>query len=69
MYSEMRPVSCIDTHHNVTIFVNHGMIENAKNWISRDKEHNFSMKLENSEPVSQRAFWRSYSLLADRANI
>ena len=45
------------------------MIENAKNWISRDKEHNFSMKLENSEPVPQRAFWRSYSLLADGANI
>ena len=30
----MHPVSCTDTHHDVTDLLNHGMVKNAKTWIS-----------------------------------
>ena len=34
MYSKMQPVSCTDTHHEVTDLVNHRIVENTKTWIS-----------------------------------
>ena len=34
LYSNMHPVSCTNTHHDVTVLVNHGMVKNAKTWIS-----------------------------------
>ena len=42
-YSKMHPVSCTDTHHNVTDFVNHGMVKNTKTWISW-KRKTFSLR-------------------------
>ena len=30
----MHPVSCSNTHHDVTYSVNHGMVKNTKTWIS-----------------------------------
>ena len=30
IYSKMYLVSCINTHHDVTDYVNHGMVKNAK---------------------------------------
>ena len=39
---KMHPVSCTNTHHDVTDFVNHGMVKNTKTWISW--EHNLSTK-------------------------
>ena len=40
------PVSCIDTHHDATDLLNHGMVKNTKTWISF--EHDFSTKQKNS---------------------
>ena len=34
IYSKMQPVSCTDTHHEVTDLVNHRIVENTKTWIS-----------------------------------
>ena len=39
----MCPVSCFDTHHDVTDMVNHGMVKYKILNILRT-EHNFSMK-------------------------
>ena len=30
IYSKMYPVSCANTHHEVTDFVNYGMVKNTK---------------------------------------
>ena len=37
IYSKIHPVSCTNTYHDVTDFVNHGMIENRKPWICRER--------------------------------
>ena len=34
VYSNMHPVSCINTHHDVTDLISHGMVKNIKTWIS-----------------------------------
>ena len=33
-YSKMHPASCFNTHHDVTDFVYHGMVNNTKTWTS-----------------------------------
>ena len=43
----MHPVSCTNTHHDVTDLVNHGMVKNTILNILRT-EHNFSTKLKNA---------------------
>ena len=37
----MHFASCTNTHHDITDFVNHGMVKNAKTWISweRNMQH------------------------------
>ena len=40
----MHPVSCTNTHHDVTDLVNHGMVKNTILNILRT-EHNFPKKL------------------------
>ena len=32
IYSKMHPVSCTNTHHDVTDLVNHGLVNKAKTW-------------------------------------
>ena len=32
----MHPVSCTNTHHDVTDLVKHPMVKNTKTWISRE---------------------------------
>ena len=45
MYSEMLPVACTNhTHHDFIDMLNHGMVENTKNWNILITEHNFSTK-------------------------
>ena len=39
----MHPISCINTHHDVTDLLNHGMVKIQK-LECLEKEHNFSMK-------------------------
>ena len=34
IYSKMHPVSCANTHHDVTDLANHEMLKNTKTWIS-----------------------------------
>ena len=34
IYSKMHPVLCNNTHHDATDLVNHGIVKNAKTWIS-----------------------------------
>ena len=34
LYLQIHPVSCTNTHHDVTDLVNHGMVKNTKIWIS-----------------------------------
>ena len=43
----MRPVSRTNTYHDVTDLVNHGIVKNAKTWISLT-EDNLSMKYKHS---------------------
>ena len=37
IYSKMYPVSCTNTHRDVTDLVNHGMVKNTKTWISWER--------------------------------
>ena len=37
IYSKMRPVSCTNTHHDMTDLVNHGMVKNTKTWTSWER--------------------------------
>ena len=41
IYSKMHPVSCTNTHHDVTDLVNHGVVENTKTWISWEQNTTF----------------------------
>ena len=34
IHSKMHPVTCTNTRHDVTDFVNHGMVKYSKTWIS-----------------------------------
>ena len=56
----MRPVSCTNTHHDVTDLVNHEMVKNTNLNISRT-EHNFSMKQKNTKPVPQMTHFEKLS--------
>ena len=46
----MQPVSCANTHHDVTDLVNHGMVKNTKKleYSILRTEYNLSMKKKNS---------------------
>ena len=44
IYSKMHPVSCTNTHRDVTDSVNHGMVTNTKNLNILRTEHNFPTK-------------------------
>ena len=37
----MHPISCTNTHHDVTNLVNHGMVKNTKTWISWEQNISF----------------------------
>ena len=37
----MHPVSCNNTHYDVTDLVNHEMVKNTKTWISWERNINF----------------------------
>ena len=42
IYSKMHPVSCTNTHDDVTDLVNHGMVKNTKTWISWERNKNWN---------------------------
>ena len=37
IYLKMHPISCTNTHCDVTDLVNHGMVKNTKTWISWER--------------------------------
>ena len=41
IYSKMHLVSCTNTHHDVTDFVDLGMVKNTKTWISWERKITF----------------------------
>ena len=62
---KMHPVSCINTHHEVIDLENHGMVKNAKIWISWKRNINF---LQNKEILNLRLRWhilRSYRFVSE----
>ena len=60
----MHPVSCTNTHHDVTDLVNHGMVKNTKTSISRERNIIF---LRNKKILNLCVRWhilRSYRFVA-----
>ena len=41
IYSKMHPVSCTNTHHDITDLVNYGIVKNTKTWISQERNITF----------------------------
>ena len=61
----MHPVSCTNTHHDVTDLVNHGMVKNTKTWISWEQNITF---LQNKKILNLCLTWhilRSFCFLAE----
>ena len=61
----MHPVSCANTHHDVTDLVHHGMVENTKIWISWVRNITF---LQNKKIINLCLRWqilRSYHFVAE----
>ena len=60
IYSKIHPVSCTNTHHDVTDLVNDGMVKNTKTWISWEQNITF---LRNKKIINMCLRWhilRSY---------
>ena len=57
----MLPVSCTNTHHDVTDLLNHGIVKNIKNLNIFGTEHNYSKKKKNSFPVPQMTHFEKLS--------
>ena len=53
----MHLVSCTNTHHDVTDFVDHGMVENTKTWISREQKITFPRNKKILTCASDDKFW------------
>ena len=65
IYSKVCPVSCTNTHHDVTDLVNNGMLKNTKTWISWEWNITF---LRNEKVINMCLRWhilRSYSFVAE----
>ena len=61
----MHPVSCTNTHHDVTDLVNHGIVKNTKNLNILRTEYNF---LRNNKILNLGFRWhilRSYCFVAE----
>ena len=57
IYSKTHPLSCTDTHHDVTDLINHGMVKDTKNLNSLRTEHNFSTNKKILTRASDDTFW------------
>ena len=64
-YSKTQPVSCTNTHHDVTDLINHGIVKNTKTWISWERNITF---LRNKKILNLCFRWqilRSYRFVAE----
>ena len=65
IYSKMYPVSCTNTHHDVTDLLNHGMAKITKTWISWERNITF---LRNKKTLNLCLRWhilRSYHFVPE----
>ena len=65
IWSKMHLVSCANTHHDITDFVDLGMVRNTKTWISWERNITF---LRNEEILNLCLRWhilRSYCFVAE----
>ena len=59
----MHPVSCADTHHDVTDLINHGMVKYTKTWIPWGRNIIFLQNKKNQLTyVSDDTFWEVTNL-------
>ena len=65
IYSKMYLVSCTNTHRDVTDLVNHGMVKNAKTWISCEQNIIFLRNKRILKPCFIWHFLRSYCFVAE----
>ena len=65
IYSKMHPVSCNNTHHDVTDLVNHGIVKKTKTLISREQNITFPW----NKKILKLCLWlhilRSYRFVAE----
>ena len=64
-YSKMHPVSCTNTHHDVTNLVKHRMVKNTKTWISREQKITFLSNKKILNLCLRRHILRIYSFVAE----
>ena len=60
-----KPVSCTNTHHEVTDLVNHGMVKNTETWISRERNITLLQNEKNLNLCFRWQFLRSYRFVAE----
>ena len=58
----MHPVSCTNTHHDVTDSANHGMVKNAGTWISREWKITFLWNKKILNLWLRGTFWKAIVL-------
>ena len=61
----MHPVSCTNTHHDVTDLVNNGMVKNTKTWIPRERNTTFLWKKKFPYLCLRWHILRSYRFVAE----
>ena len=54
----MHLVSCTNTHHDVTDFVDLGMVKNTKTWISWERKITFPWNKKILTCASDHTFWK-----------
>ena len=66
-YSKMHPISCTNTHHDVTDLLNHGIVKTTKTWIFLRKGHDITFQW-NKKIINLCLRWlimRSYFFVAE----
>ena len=56
----MHPVSCTNAHHDITDFVDFGIVKNTKTWTSWEQKITFPSKILTC--VSDDTFWEAIVL-------
>ena len=65
IYSKMHPVSCTNTHHDVTYLLNRGMAKNTKTWISWERNLFFLQNKKILKLCVREDILRSYRFVAE----
>ena len=65
IYWKMHPVSCTNTHHDVTDLVKHQVVKNTKTWISRERNVIFLSNKKIINLCLRWHIWRNYYFVAE----